>query len=487
MSELMDGTVTGASGMISLIEDELLPIFARDREKLDLIDEWSRWEPASPNIPARGDTREYRALAANSRTPWPYLVIEAMAQGLQVKGYRSDARRENDDAWGYWQGNGMDRRQHQLHRTALTYGLSYASVSMGIDQLTGEPIPLIEGYSPRQFAAFYADTRDEWPACALRATRGSRGERQYVLWTPDAKTHLVKSPGAGETRYEWLVLGVERFDSPVTPVVRYVNRTDDEGRIWGEVEPIIDLARRLNQTTFDRLVVQRFAAWVVRTISGMTLPEDNTESAKLRLAADRILVAEDPDTKFGSLAASPMDGFISAHDSDLRDFAALTQVPPQMLLGQMANLSAEALNSAKDGFFQKQDLSKTNLGESHEALLRLCTVLDGKELPSRASRSQIRWADKGAESFAAITDALTKLKTIGVPAEMLFEKIPGWTAEDVELAKRLIESGDELSKLVSALGSQVGPGQPGPTAPNTGPAPSPSINPGTSGSAGSGA
>src|SRR5690606_1202542 len=71
----------------------------------------------------------------------------------------------------------------------------------------------------------------------------------------------------------------DEHNARVCPVVRYCNELDLDGNSDGEVEPNIDLAARINQDTFDRLVVQRFQAWLVRTISGMSLTGNGSDES----------------------------------------------------------------------------------------------------------------------------------------------------------------------------------------------------------------
>jgi hypothetical protein len=49
-----------------------------------------------------------------------------------------------------------------VHRSALAYGASYATV------MPGDTGPVISGYSPREMTAVYqSPTRDDWPMLAL--------------------------------------------------------------------------------------------------------------------------------------------------------------------------------------------------------------------------------------------------------------------------------------------------------------------------------
>jgi hypothetical protein len=66
-------------------------------------------------------------------------------------------------------------------------------------------------------------------------------------------------------------------------------------------------------------------------------------------------------------------------------------------------------------------------------------------------------------SPGAIVDALGKMQQmLGIPAEMLWERIPGWTDQDQARASTR-QSGDSLDKLMVTLDKQAKPagGQPG--------------------------
>jgi hypothetical protein len=226
------------------------------------------------------------------------------------------------------------------------------------------------------------------------------------------------------------------------------------------VEPFIPLAGRIDQTVFDRLVVQRFASWVVRTIAGMSPPEELPEleqpswmtNQKLRLRAEDILVADDADTKFGSLPATPLDGFIAAAKADIMALAAVSQTPAHELLGDMVNLSADALAMARASLTAKVEERKHSFGESWEQTLRLASWVMGETDAARDYSAQVRWKDTEIRSLAQAADALGKLaQMLGVPVEVLWEKIPGWTDQDVARAKALADQGGGMEALLREL------------------------------------
>lgn len=423
--------------------DELLTAWRTERKKLDKIDKWLRWDHDTPHKP-RHATREYKELAARSQAPWGDLVVGSVSQTLYVEGYRRPDAADDSTGWKIWQANGMDGRQVAIHRAVLGYGLTYGLALPG-KTLSGEPMPSMRGISPREMIALYDDiANDEWPEYALRVQRTRKGYRLTVIDEDHQYSKTIKDLGDTITSAGWTV---EEHGVGVCPVVRYRNRFDLEGRAAGEIEPFIPVLGRIDQTAFDRLVVQRFAAWVVRTISGMDLTAsanatgESTTQAKLRLAMEDFLTAADPDTKFGSLPATPLDGFIKAHDSDLATLAAVSQTPAFEMLGQMANLSAEALAAAKASQTSKSDERKHTLGEDHEQFIRLGCHIAGDDDGADDFMSQVRWADTSIRSLAQAVDALGKMTTmLGFPAELLWGKVPGFTKQDVDEARDLVEA-----------------------------------------------
>lgn len=443
---------------VALVADQLLPTFRKEREKLDRIDRWARWDHESPHKP-RHATHEYKELAERSQAPWGDLIVTSVAQTLYVEGYRRPDAPADSTGWTIWQANGMDGRQVALHRAVLTYGLAYGTVVPG-KTLAGDSMPVMRGISPREMVAYYEDpANDDWPVYALRVAKLGRG---WEFWLyDDEQIHVLRAADRHGDRLAYARGSEKAHGAGVCPVVRYKNRFDLEGRSAGEIEPFIPVLGRIDQTAFDRLVVQRFASWIVRTIAGMSVTESatvtdtTTEQVKMRLKVEDLLTAEDPDTKFGSLPATPLDGFIKAHEADLTVLAATSQTPAFELLGQMANLSAEALAAAKSSQTAKSDERKHTLGEDHEQFIRLACHVHGDTDGAGDFAAQVRWADTSIRSLAQAADALGKLTTmLGIPAEVLWSKVPGMTQQDIDEAKMIAKDGGGLvEQLLAAAAS----------------------------------
>lgn len=452
-----------------LIIDQLAPAFLAERQRLDRIDRWYRWDHDKPHSP-RHSTREYQDLATRAQTPLLGLVVTTVAQNLYVEGYRSAESPEDSTSWKSWQANGMDSRQIALHRAALAYGESNVTVLPGKDPLTGEAMAVIRGVSPRNMSTYWLDVvNDDYPVYALQ------GDDAKVDGVPGWSLRILDDGRiwkflADREMQKLTYIEFDEHDVGVTPVVRYCNSLDLEGRVDGEVDPFIPVAARVDQTTFDRLVVQRFASWKVRTIAGMTAPEtlegETTEEylarTKLRLMMEDILVSDDVDTKFGTLDETPLDGFIKAAEFDIRTLAAVSQTPAHEMLGGMINLSAEALAAARASLSAKVDERRHMFGESHEKTMRLAAAVNGDEAGARDTSSQVRWKDTEIRSLAQASDALGKLaQMLGVPVQMLWEKIPGFTQQDVDRAKALAAEGGSLDALMRELANGSTSADPG--------------------------
>lgn len=436
---------------------ELLEKWKTERERLDKIDRWLRWDHEDPHRP-RQATAEYKELSARSQAPWGDLIVSSVAQTLYVEGYRRPKAPEDSDGWDIWQANGMDARQVAIFRASLGYGAAYGTVLPG-RTLAGESMPQMRGVSPREMIAFYDDPAwDDWPVYALRVRRKGNGFELTLF--DDTLVHTLRLSDLSDRPF------YDGEPTPhgagVAPVVRYANRLDLEGRLVGEIEPFIPLLGRIDQTVFDRLVVQRFGAWIVRTIAGMSVTEsaeasgESVEGVKLRLRAEDFLTAEDPDTKFGSLPATPLDGYIKAREADLTDLAAVSQTPAFELLGQMANLSAEALAAAKSSQTAKSDERKHTLGEAAEQHIRLACHMLGRAEAAADFTAQVRWTDTSIRSLSQAADAYSKMvEGLRLPPEILWPKIPGLTQQDIDEAKTIIDQAGGMDALMRRVASGV--------------------------------
>ncbi|WP_055693378.1 phage portal protein [Streptomyces prasinopilosus] len=441
----------------------LLKLREVEQPRLQRIADYMAGDHSSVYVPA-GARAEYRWLIERAKVKILPLVVTVVSQNMYVDGYRPKGADDNASPWRVWQANRLDARQHGVHRAALTYGASYVVV------MPGKPVPVITPFSPRRLTALYADpVNDEWPIYAIedRVENTAKGRRRVVrLYDDQGRYTLVGNvDGSGLKLDE---NGVMHHGLGVCPVVRFVNTDDLDGDgVIGEVEPLIDAQDQLNMTTFNLLMAQQYAAFRQRWVTGMAPPQDDDGNPiePFRSRVDGLFVAEDADTKFGEFGQTDLKGYLESREATIRHMSTLSQVPPYHLLGQMVNLSAEALAAARDGLDRKIDERESLFGEGWEQALRLAGLAAGDQKAWEDIQAQVVWRDTSARSLAQTVDALGKLVTmLGVPPQELWEKIPGVTQTDVERWKTTAEQGDSLSRLNGIIEKQMSQLEPAPAA-----------------------
>lgn len=441
-----------------LISDNLFPKWREERDRLERIDRWYRWKADDIRLP-RSATTELKLLVELSKTPWLGLVVSSLSQCLYVDGYRSPLDDvQADEAqpsgpWKTWHANDMDRRQIAIHRAALAYGYAFVSVLPGEDSEGKRSV--LRGVSPRKcYAAWEDPAEDDWPVYVLRVDSRGQG-KGHTLRLYDDEAVLTFTMDSENSKPEFV--SRENHDAGVTPFIRYANNLDLDGRCDGEVEPFIPLAARINKTSYDRLLTQHFNSWKIRTVSGMAQPDTEEEAnrKKLQLRQDDLLVADDPDTKFGTLDETPLDGFVNAWRSDIEALAAVSQTPTHALTGQLINLSAEALSASRAGLTQKIHERQKSFGASHVQALRLAALLEGNDAYANDSMARVTWQDMEIRSLSQAVDALGKAaQMLQVPLPALWQRIPGVEKSDVDEWKQMSTELDPMERLTAELARQ---------------------------------
>jgi len=424
---------------------ELLSIRRRDAVKLDLIRSYWLGTQELPVVPTSVPA-EVKRMAEMSRINVCGLVVNVPAQSMFVTGIRDETNPDTaDQIWGAWQANKMDAHQSPIHRACLAYGTAYLRV------LPGEPVPVMLGRSPRQVTTAYASDPD-WPDYALEMV-DTRDGRFWELYDGSHRYRLSEAAkDVGQEQATLSYVGSEEHGAPVCPFVRYSNLEDLEYTPHSEITPVMPLQDQLDLTTFNMLVAQHYGAFRQRYIMGWLA---DSESEKIKASASRLITFDDPDVKVGEFGQTDLTGYLKSRQATMEQFGVVSQVPPHNLLGQMVNLSAEALVAAEVGHTRKMLEREQSFGESVEQAHWLAGQYIGVEVSDSA---QVRWRDTEARSFAATVDGLAKIaQSLKVPVQALWERIPDVSQQDVEDWKTLATSTDALAALDAELERQATP------------------------------
>ncbi|QOP65132.1 portal protein [Arthrobacter phage Phives] len=432
------------------LNDELSNDLGRDG-RLGKVKRYLAGDHDLPYMP-RGAKAEYKHLALRSITNWTPLLSDTYAKGLFVDGYRPAKAADNAAPWNYWQDNGLDARQTIAHRGALDYGASYTLILPGT--LQERRIPRIRPLNPLRSAAWYRDEDDEFPEIGLRRIGSTMDGAELIELYDRQSVYTFAKPKDSEN---WILSRVDDHGLGYTPFVRFRERLDGEAQ--GIIRPIFTLQDRVNEIVFSTLIALQYAAFRQRWATGLVIPEDEETGEPIepfQSAVDRLWISDSSEAKFGDFAQTEISGHLSAYESSIRTMAAVAQISPNILTGDLVNLSADALAQMEASTQRKMGEYETLFGESWESAFRLAALAAGDSTAALDTSAQVRWRDTEARSLAQTVDALGKIaQMLQVPVEALWEKIPGITETDVAYWKSIKDETDLLGGIVAEMQRQT--------------------------------
>jgi hypothetical protein len=416
-------------------------------------------EPALVAIMDTAERRVFRSLQDEARANWCELVVNAVAERLQVTGFRFGNAEANQAAWDIWQASNMDADGELVQTDALVQASSFVLVQLDDDNPTGVQLT---GESAMESTVLYEPgSRHKRLAGYKRFPDVVHGGVVQVLilddeiwtWYPDEQDPIVENNSAG------VVNLIE-----VQPQPRTI------GYPRSELHAAIPFQDRINTGIWNRIVASDFGAfrqiWATglklarRAVIQSPLPDEPTNAERLQgvtnfgaeqrtetlsngrvvkpfnVGADRLLVNENPEGRFGSLPEATLDGYLKAAEQDVQHLAAITQTPPQYLMGVMVNISADAIKAAEAGLVAKISRRALHIGEAWEEIMRLAMQLVGAPDAINVG-AEVIWADWETRSEAQRVDAATKATAVGMPQQVAWARYLGATPAEVSEWVRL--------------------------------------------------
>ncbi len=414
---------------------------------------------------AEGLEQPYRELRDMAVAPWLRLIVKAPVQRMRVDGFRTDASQDTDiETWRrVWKRNRLDTRQRIVYVDALVHGRGVVSVGA-----SGDGRPVITPESPAKVVVFYDDPFSAFEATSAVkrwiVTKGHHETEYACVYTPDAVVQWVKRGGTWSEE--------KRAVNPIgrVPFVEFVPERDSLGRALSMIRPLFPMQRTIDTMRFNLLIAAQFSAYRQRVATGFDprlrdedgnvmyrkdsdgkmILDDNGNPIPLvaspgRPGADRLMVFPGADTKIFDLAESNLGNYVSTIKMLVQQLAAIAQVPPQYLLGDMANLSGDALDAAESTLASMVTDLKVEFGAGWADVLVLADLATGGDGENVAS--EVVWGDGEARSFAKIIDGITKLIQTGFPRSEAWAMIPGATQIKV---KRWVEAAEEEARQAYA-------------------------------------
>ena len=372
------------------------------------------------------ERRTFRQFLRQARLNMCELIINAVAERLQVVGFRSEADPDND-SWAIWQDSQMDADSQMVQVDALVCGRGVVLVQPDDTQDSGVRI---SAESPLESCVLYEPGNRHHRLAGYKrfadydhnVTEILITEDAIATWQPGIATPDVIGNPAG-------VVGmVELIPQP---------------RTWGpprsELHSAVPVQDRINTTIFNRLVATDYGAFRQIWATGIKLARqvikdsDGTEHTRLvkpyDVGANRLLTTEDPAARFGSFPESTLTGYLASIAEDVQYLASITQTPPYYLLSKMVNISADAIKAAEAGLVKKVSRRALYLGEGWEEVMRTALTITGHPAGDDTA-SEVVWGDFETRSEQQRADALVKMATLGIPQEILWQR---WGASPQEV------------------------------------------------------
>ncbi|MEU5429038.1 phage portal protein [Streptomyces olivoreticuli] len=233
------------------------------------------------------------------------------------------------------------------------------------------------------------------------------------------------------------------------PLVELPNRSRLSAAPRSELRTVVPLQNAVNTLWAHLMTASDQRALPARVVLGMDRPvrEIVDETGEVvgeedlpldRFRSDRLLWLEREGASIAEFSAADPAGYLDVINQAVEHIAAQTRTPGTYLNGKLVNVSAETLVASEAGLVAKVVERQRHFGAALREVMRLEALAAGEA--SRAESlalGSVVWRDPQFRSDAQYSDALVKLKAVGVPDEALWERIPGVTPDEIERWKKM--------------------------------------------------
>lgn len=359
------------------------------------------------------------------------LTVTALTERLRVTGFAG----ATPALWTDWIGCNLDQLAGVAHREALTLGESYVIVWAN---KAGDPLVTVE--SATQVAVLRDPATREVVAAVKKWETESSTE--VTVFEPERITRLTSSALGATTGFR--TLATIRNPFGLVPVVPLRNADRLLGPAASELDDLVPLVDALNKTLADMLVSSEYAGRPRRWATGVELKEEpavdpntGTPTGETTLVnpypeGSRMMLHENPETKFGQLPAADLAGYEAAVRVIVSQIMAVSALPAHYV-GVLANqpASADALRAAEASLTARAEARQAAFGTAWERVAQLMVATRTGVDPLTVT-VRVQWADASTRSIAQEADAVTKLHAAGLlPASYALKRL-GYDEDDIE-------------------------------------------------------
>jgi len=375
---------------------------------------------------------------------WPRVVVDAIADRLDVKGFRlpgSDTA--DEDLQRLWLEAGMNELDLMSRLDYLVYGRRYRCV--GTDDAGG---PLITVESPRQIITD-RDSRTGKITSALRLYDVENGQaKSATLYLPNETLWLKNDGGWEVDDDDGHGLGVV----PVVPTFRRRRTTIPAGRTlqgtsaMADVIPVTDAAAR--DITNAQLAQETHAVpqrGVLGASKGDFVDRDGKPMPVWEAYFGAVWAIANKDAKTFQFDASDMQNFERMMDLYARLASGVSGLPPNYFgLAADDAASADAIRSREARLVKIAERDQVALGNSDAEVLRIAMRIKDGAWSKDLVGIETLWHDAGTPTVASRADAVVKMYAATdvngrplIPRRMAMEEL-GWSPAKIERALELL-------------------------------------------------
>jgi hypothetical protein len=375
------------------------------------------------------------------------MILQEYAARLNLKGFRVGELTEDNvsdqRSQEIWNSNFMGAEWAKAELDAMKFGISYVLVDPFLKSPDGLA-PRITVESPIHMYALPDPTNRYQFVSAIKQWQGVDGFMYENVYYPDHvdqyKTTAHASieytqPGTGS----WQMIGQVENPLKQVPIVALENAS--QTHVWGgvsDLEVLIPLQDQINTLQKNMMVASEYQAFRQRLILGVDVARDpktdRVIDPDIVFASSRVIMIPSKDAKVAEWEQMDPGVYTGPIEETVHHLSALSKMPAYLLANKIANLSADAMRAAEQGFVDSLGLKQRWYSPGASGTMRLALLADDND----GAKEQIMpiWAPAAAASGSVLSNELTQMAAIGVNEEILWERW-GMTPEEIVRNKAL--------------------------------------------------
>jgi hypothetical protein len=375
------------------------------------------------------------------------MILHEYAARLNIKGFRigpgdtpsNDFTQFDQQAQQYWSSNYMEAESGKAIIDAQKFGVCYLLIDPYLKSPDGAA-PRITVESPLHMYCLPDPTNRYRFTTAIKQWQGTDGfvyENVYY----DDHVDMYKSTSHDSIEYMQPGTGsfvqIDQVDNPLgqVPIVAIENMA--QTHVWGgisDMEMLIPLQDQINTLQKNMMVASEYQAFRQRIILGVDVARDPKTDKIIDpdvvFASSRVIMIPSKDATVAEWEQMNPAVYTQVIDLAVNHLSALAKMPQYLLANKLANLSADAMRAAEQGFVDSLKQKQRWYSPGFQEGIRLAFVADKKGAQVEGQPVSAIWDTAEATSGSVLSNELVQMQALQVPVEYLWERW-GMSPEDI--------------------------------------------------------